>query len=56
VLHDRRGGSWNLTTGSYPELRIPHRWLTDQCHAAGLRVHHDDIGPGGLRVLHAVRS
>ncbi|MEV0364598.1 hypothetical protein [Nocardia fusca] len=53
-LHTRRDGPWTLTTDSYPKLPLPHRWLNAQCRAAGPDIAHDDTGPGGLRVLHAV--
>ncbi|MFC4374980.1 class I SAM-dependent methyltransferase [Nocardia halotolerans] len=55
LLHTRRGDAWTLTTDSYPKLRLPHQWLSARCRAAGLDIAHDDIGPGGLRVLHAVK-
>ncbi len=44
------------STGSHPKLRLPHQWVAAQCRAAGLSIHHDDIGPGGLRVLLAVKQ
>ncbi|MFD3747361.1 class I SAM-dependent methyltransferase [Nocardia sp. NPDC058633] len=55
LLHVRRDGGWTLTTDSYSKLRLPHQWLSAHCRAAGLDIAHDDTGPGGLRVLHAVK-
>ncbi|ATL68340.1 class I SAM-dependent methyltransferase [Nocardia terpenica] len=55
LLHTRQQDGWILTTGSYPKLRLSHRWLSEQCRAAGLAIRHDDAGPGGLRTLHAVK-
>lgn len=56
LLHIRHDDAWALTTDSYPKLRLPHHWLRDRCRAAGLDIRHDETGPGGLRVLHAVKS
>ncbi|MFE0451701.1 class I SAM-dependent methyltransferase [Streptomyces sp. NPDC058914] len=55
LLHVRQEGAWHLKTSSYPKLRLSSRWLTEECRAAGLAVRHDDTGPRGLRVLHAVK-
>ncbi|GAA4934580.1 class I SAM-dependent methyltransferase [Streptomyces coeruleoprunus] len=55
LLHTRQDDTWHLKTSSYPKLRLAPEWLTDQCAAAGLVIHHDEAGPRGLRVLHAVR-
>lgn len=55
LLHTRRDGAWTLTTDSYAKLRLSRRWLSDQCRAVGLDIADDETGPGGLRVLHAVK-
>ncbi|MEU6584381.1 class I SAM-dependent methyltransferase [Nocardia sp. NPDC046763] len=55
LLHVRRGDNWYLTAGSYPKLRLSYRWLSEQCQAVGLDVHHEDNGPCGMKVLHAVK-
>lgn len=56
LLHIRSGGTWKQQVGSYPKLRLAHDWLADRCRAAGLDIRHDDVGPGGMRVLHARKS
>lgn len=55
LLHTRRDDAWTLTADSYPKLRLPHQWLSAQCRAAGLDIAYNDTGPGGLRVLRAVK-
>jgi len=55
LLHTRRDGEWQLTSSSYPKLRLGAQWVADQCRAAGLTVRHDEVGLRGLRVLHAVK-
>ncbi|GGX33254.1 class I SAM-dependent methyltransferase [Streptomyces noursei] len=55
LLHTRSATGWEQRTSSYPKLRIPARWLVEQCGAAGLEVRHDETGPRGMRVLHAVK-
>lgn len=55
LLYTRHGDTWNLTTGSYPKLRLPHSWVAGRCRAAGLDIRYDDTGPGGLRLLHAIK-
>lgn len=55
LLHTRHDGAWHLKTSSYPKLRLSPQWLTDECRTAGLDIHHDETGPRGLRVLHAVK-
>lgn len=55
LLYTRHADTWNLSTGSYPKLRLPHSWVTERCRAAGLAVGYEDIGAGGLRVIHAVK-
>ncbi|MEW1655087.1 methyltransferase domain-containing protein [Streptomyces sp. NPDC093707] len=55
LLHTRSATGWELRTSSYPKLRLAARWVADQCRAAGLEVRHDEAGPRGLRVLHAVK-
>ncbi|WP_329624925.1 class I SAM-dependent methyltransferase [Streptomyces sp. NBC_01255] len=55
LLHTRRDGAWHLTTGSYPKLRLAPTWVADQCRAAGLVIRHDETGPRGMHVLHAVK-
>ncbi|MGG2464659.1 class I SAM-dependent methyltransferase [Streptomyces sp. RGM 3693] len=55
LLHTRSATGWELQASSYPKLRIPAQWLAGQCRAAGLEVRHDETGPRGLRVLHAVK-
>lgn len=56
VVHTRDGDAWQMRVGSYPKLRIAPTWLSERCQAAGLQVRHDDLGPRGLRVLHAVKE
>jgi SAM-dependent methyltransferase len=53
LLHTRCGGTWKQQVGSYPKLRLAPRWLAEQCHAAGLEIRRDEVGPTGMRVLHA---
>ncbi|AXK36673.1 class I SAM-dependent methyltransferase [Streptomyces armeniacus] len=55
LLHTRQDGAWQLRTGSYPKLRLAPEWLAGRCRAAGLAIRHDETGPRGLRVLHAVK-
>ena len=55
LLHTRHDGAWQMKTSSYPKLRLPHQWLADQCHAAGLVVRHVETTAHGMQVLHAVR-
>jgi SAM-dependent methyltransferase len=55
LLHTRHAGTWRLTTGSYPKLRLPHQWLIDRCRAAGLALRHCETTPSGMHVLHTVR-
>ncbi|MBO0872527.1 MAG: methyltransferase domain-containing protein [Pseudonocardia sp.] len=55
LLHTRSDGEWTQQVGSYPKLRLGAGWLADQCHAAGLGIRRDEVGPGGMRVLHAVK-
>ncbi|MDT9690278.1 class I SAM-dependent methyltransferase [Streptomyces sp. P9(2023)] len=55
LLHTRRDGEWHLTAGSYPKLRLASSWVADQCRAAGLVIRHDQTGPRGMHVLHAVK-
>ncbi|WP_030950953.1 hypothetical protein [Streptomyces sp. NRRL S-481] len=55
LLHTRRDGAWHLKSSSYPKLRLAAQWLTDQCRMAGLTIRHDEAGPRGLRVLHAIK-
>ncbi|MGF6882474.1 hypothetical protein ABIA39_001416 [Nocardia sp. GAS34] len=56
LLYTRHDRTWQLKTGSYPKLRLPHQWLTDQCHTAGLIVRHTETTPHGLQVLHTVKG
>lgn len=55
LLHTRCDGVWTQRVGSYPKLRLGVGWLADQCRAAGLDIRRDEVGPGGMRVLHAVK-
>lgn len=55
LLHSRQHDAWQLKTSSYPKLRLDPRWLADQCRTAGLDIQHDETGPRGMRVLHAVK-
>lgn len=55
LLHTRSDGVWTQRVGSYPKLRLAAGWLADQCRAAGLDIRRDEVGPGGMRVLHAVK-
>ncbi|WP_167471934.1 class I SAM-dependent methyltransferase [Nocardia arthritidis] len=54
LLHTRDGDGWRFAAGSYPKLRLSPRWLAEQCRKAGLDIRHDEVGPGGMRILHAV--
>jgi SAM-dependent methyltransferase len=53
LLHIRSGGTWTQQVGSYPKLRLAPGWLADQCRAAGLDIQRNEVGPGGMRLLHA---
>jgi SAM-dependent methyltransferase len=53
LLHTRRNGTWELRTSSYPKLRLSPEWLAAQCRTAGLDVRRDEVGPRGMRLLHA---
>ncbi|MDH6680036.1 SAM-dependent methyltransferase [Rhodococcus sp. LBL1] len=55
LLHTRHDGAWQLKTGSYPKLRLPHQRLADQCHSADLVVRHVETTEHGLQLLHAVK-
>ncbi|MGW5646828.1 class I SAM-dependent methyltransferase [Saccharopolyspora sp. NPDC003752] len=55
LLHVRSGDRWELAVSSYPKLRLPPAWLTEQCRVAGLEIRRDVVGPQGLCTLHAVR-
>lgn len=56
LIHTRCGDKWTQEVSSYPKLRIGAAWLTRSCQEAGLAVRHDTTGPGGLRVVVAVRA
>lgn len=55
LLHIRVGEEWELRTSSYPKLRLAPSWLAQQCRTAGLKIRHDEVGQGGMRILHAVK-
>ncbi|MER7083569.1 Methyltransferase domain-containing protein [Saccharopolyspora kobensis] len=55
LLHVRSGNGWALEVSSYPKLRLPPAWLTEQCRAAGLQVWRETTGPRGLCTLHVVK-
>lgn len=43
--------NWTLTARSYRKLRLSHAWVLDQLRTAGLRVRHEESGPGGMRTV-----
>lgn len=45
------GSNWTLTARSYRKLRLSHSWVLDQLRTAGLRVRHEESGPGGMRTV-----
>ncbi|MGI5375738.1 class I SAM-dependent methyltransferase [Streptomyces sp. CA-251387] len=53
LLHtrDSADADWTLTAHSYRKLRLSHAWVLEQLHAAGLRVRHEESGPGGMRTV-----
>jgi SAM-dependent methyltransferase len=62
VVHDlvhTRGasdGNWTLGTHSYRKLRLSHAWVLEQFRVAGLRVTHEQSGPGGMRTVVLTRA
>lgn len=42
---------WTLDARSYRKLRLSHAWVLDQLRTAGLRVRHEESGPGGMRTV-----
>lgn len=56
LLHVRSASGWSFRASDYPKLRIGSDWVRGACTAAGLSVDHDAAGPGGMRLLHAVKA
>ncbi|MFI5549978.1 class I SAM-dependent methyltransferase [Streptomyces sp. NPDC051738] len=53
LIHTRDGADadWTLTAHSYRKLRLSHAWVLEQLRTAGLRVRHEESGPGGMRTV-----
>ncbi|MBT2418288.1 class I SAM-dependent methyltransferase [Streptomyces sp. ISL-22] len=55
LIHSRDGAGaatdWRLNTHSYRKLRLSHAWVLAQLRTAGLRVRHEESGPGGMRTV-----
>lgn len=53
LIHTRDGvdGKWSLNAHSYRKLRLSHAWVLEQLRTAGLRVTHEESGPGGMRTV-----
>ncbi|MGN9756315.1 class I SAM-dependent methyltransferase [Streptomyces sp. SD31] len=53
LIHTRDApeADWNLTARSYRKLRLSHTWVVEQLRTAGLRVRHEESGPGGMRTV-----
>ncbi|MDF3148450.1 MULTISPECIES: class I SAM-dependent methyltransferase [unclassified Streptomyces] len=48
---DTPDSDWTLTARSYRKLRLSHTWVVEQLGTAGLRVRHEESGPGGMRTV-----
>lgn len=53
LIHTRvtPDADWTLTARSYRKLRLAHPWVVEQLGTAGLRVRHEESGPGGMRTV-----
>ncbi|WP_246101037.1 class I SAM-dependent methyltransferase [Streptomyces cyaneus] len=53
LIHTRVApdADWTLSARSYRKLRLAHRWVVEQLGTAGLRVRHEESGPGGMRTV-----
>lgn len=48
TVYTRDDNGWNVTTSSYPKLRLAPHWIADQLTAAGLIVDHHQQPDSGL--------
>jgi len=50
LLHQRRGGMWELRVSSYRKLRLPTRWIMEALGRAGLRAKSEPAARGMIKV------